>query len=178
MLGVLDDPILDMIELSPEQRKQATASIRLFDKSLASSEEEKQFYRKKLVKNIKLVRDLMKEIRPETLVVEMCPDRYDRWIADVENHPSYEATMQIIHNVLDKDPNRLMSLESIDVENSNLEYLLGIDYCTYRMPCKPVMGDRSYKTSRKRFESKIQMREVYKEALQVAKTAPRTEAEE
>jgi hypothetical protein len=41
---------------------------------------------------------------------------------------------------------------------------MAFDYCSYRLPCKTVMGDRSYKLTRKRFESKKAMLDVYKEA--------------
>ena len=50
-----------------------------------------------------------------------------------------------------------------------MEYLIGIDYCSYRMPCKTIMGDRGYKISKKRYESKLQMLDVYKEALDINK---------
>jgi len=46
-----------------------------------------------------------------------------------------------------------------------MEYLIGIDYCSYRMPCKTILGDRSYKLTMKRFESKKAMLDVYKEAM-------------
>ena len=44
----------------------------------------------------------MRELRPESLVVEMCDDRYEKWLADVIAHPHYEHTVQAIHNILDK----------------------------------------------------------------------------
>jgi hypothetical protein len=46
-----------------------------------------------------------------------------------------------------------------------MEYLIGIDYCAYRMPCKVIMGDRSYQITNKKYQAKINMLEVYKEAL-------------
>jgi hypothetical protein len=73
-----------------------------------------------------------------------------------------------VHNILDKKPEKLVEYEDISVEDSNLEYLIGLDYCTYRIPCTTVMGDRSYKLTRKRFESKKAMLDVYKEAQQLA----------
>lgn len=73
-----------------------------------------------------------------------------------------------MHNILDKKPEKLVEYEDISVEDSNLEYLIGLDYCTYRIPCTTVMGDRSYKLTRKRFESKKAMLDVYKEAQQLA----------
>jgi hypothetical protein len=48
-----------------------------------------------------------------------------------------------------------------------MEYLIGIDYCSYRMPCKTVLGDRSYQLTKKRYESKVQMLDVYKEAAEL-----------
>ena len=46
----------------------------------------------------------MKDLRPDSLVVEMCDERYDRWLADVVNHPNYESTIQEVHKILDNDP--------------------------------------------------------------------------
>ena len=85
----------------------------------------------------------------------MCDDRYQRWLADVVGHPNYDATISHIHKLLDKDPEELKNFKEIDVEDSNLEYLVGIDYCSYRMPCKMVLGDRSYFTTKKRYEGKV-----------------------
>ena len=56
------------------------------------SEEEKN-YNLKIIDNIKLIRDVMRDLRPESLVVEMCDDRYDRWLADVVAHPNYDSTV-------------------------------------------------------------------------------------
>jgi hypothetical protein len=50
----------------------------------------------------------------------------------------------MIHKILDQNPEKLATFDQIDIEDSNLEYLIGIDYCTYRMPCKTVYGDRNY----------------------------------
>jgi hypothetical protein len=57
--------------------------------------------------------------------------------------------------------------EEISVQDSNMEYLIGLDYCSYRMPCKTILGDRSYKLTKKRFQSKREMLDVYKEAMQL-----------
>jgi len=56
------------------------------------SEEEKN-YNLRIIDNIKLVRDVVRDLRPESLVVEMCDDRYDRWLADVVAHPNYVSTV-------------------------------------------------------------------------------------
>ena len=50
-----------------------------------------------------------------------------------------------------------------------MEYLIGLDYCSYRLPCKVVMGDRSYKLTDKKYQAKINMIDVYKEALTLQK---------
>jgi len=72
-----------------------------------------------------------------------------------------------VHNILDKKPELLSEYEEISVLDSNMEYLIGLDYCSYRMPCKTILGDRSYKLTQKRFQSKREMLDVYKEAMQL-----------
>lgn len=55
---------------------------------------------------------------------------------------------------------------SIDKSATHLEFLVGLDVCSYRMmPCKTVFGDRSIKITNKRYKSKVKMLEVYKEAV-------------
>jgi len=113
----------------------------------------------------------MRDLRPDGLVVEMCDTRYDRWLADVVKHPNYESTISSVHKILNKNPQKLAEFEAIEVEDSNMEYLIGIDYCSYRMPCATVLGDRSYLLTKKRFESKIAMLDVYKEAIEIKKSS-------
>jgi len=95
----------------------------------------------------------------------MCEDRNVRWFDDVVSHPKYQDTIKKMYDALDKDPDELKNLKTIDIEDSNLEYLIGVDQCTFRSTCKTKMGDRSYKISKKRYESKIQMLDVYREAM-------------
>ena len=111
-----------------------------------------------------MIRDVLRDMRPDSLVLEMCDDRYERWLDEIVSHPNYDTTMQNVHNILDKKPEKLVEYDEITVDDSNLEYLIGFDYCSYRLPCKTIMGDRSYKLTRKRFESKKAMLDVYKEA--------------
>lgn len=125
-------------------------------------------YRHKLTLNIKLIRSAMLTLRPDALVLEMCDDRFDRWLGDVVAHPNYDTTMQNVNDILEKKPEKLVEYEEISVDDSSLEYLLAFDYCSYRLPCKTIMGDRSYKLTRKRFEGKKAMINVYKEASQLA----------
>lgn len=81
-----------------------------------------------------------------------------------------------MHKILNKDPSKLLLLEELGIENSSLEYLVAIDYCSYRMPCKTVLGDRSYKLTKKRFQSKQAMLEVYKEAASLKDGQKNTES--
>ena len=86
----------------------------------------------------------MRDFRPESLILELCDDRYDRWLHDVVNHPSYDSMIQNVHTILDKKPQKLAEFDEIEIEDSNMEYLIGLDYCSYRTPCTTVLGDRSY----------------------------------
>ena len=94
-------------------------------------------------------------MKPEILVAEMCQDRNERWFEEVVGHPHYHKTISKMYNTLDKDPEELKNLPSIDIEDSNLEYLIGTDQCSFRSACRTTFGDRSYKLTKKRFESKV-----------------------
>lgn len=48
-----------------------------------------------------------------------------------------------------------------------MEYLVGLDYCSFRLPCKMILGDRSYFTTKKRYEGKVKMLDVYKKSLEL-----------
>lgn len=109
----------------------------------------------------------MRNIRPTSVVVEMCDDRYQRWLGDVVSHPNYDATVSQIHKLLDKEPALLRKFDEIDLEDSNMEYLIGLDYCSFRLPCKMILGDRSYFTTKKRYEGKVKMLDVYKKSLEL-----------
>lgn len=59
--------------------------------------------------------------------------------------------------------------------------LVGMDVCQYRMmPCSTVLGDRSIIITNKRYKSKVQMLDVYKEAAAQKKTSkqPKSKAED
>ena len=74
--------------------------------------------------------------------------------------------MSDIHKILDKGkPEQLLGFSQLDIDKSNLEMLVGMDVCQYRMmPCNTVLGDRSIIITNKRYKSKVHMLDVYKEA--------------
>lgn len=164
MIGVFDDPIRQMIPMEEEIEDLTLVSK---DK-LNDSQPDKEEYLQKITYNVKLIRDVMRDLRPDALVLEMCDERFEKWLSEIVAHPNYDTAMQNVHNILTKRPEKLVEYDEISVEDSNLEYLVAFDYCSYRLPCTTIMGDRSYKLTRKRFESKKAMLDVYKEASQMA----------
>ena len=75
---------------------------------------------------------------------------------DLVTHPNYDSTMNKVNKILDK-PNaeaKLLDFDQIDMDKSNMEYLMAFDLCSYRMPCHSVLGDRSMKITKKRFKTK------------------------
>jgi hypothetical protein len=64
--------------------------------------------------------------------------------------------MSDINKILDTDkPESLLNYDQIDIDRGNLEYLVGMDICSYRLPCKTIFGDRSITITQKRFDSKV-----------------------
>jgi hypothetical protein len=50
---------------------------------------------------------------------------------------------------------KLLEYDQLDLDRGNFEYLIGIDICSYRMPCKTIIGDRSIDITKKRYKSKV-----------------------
>lgn len=78
-----------MVPLEKSQRP----NLELVDKDFKEKSADETEYSLKLIDNIKLIRDVVRDLRPESIVVEMCDDRYNRWLADVINHPNYDSTI-------------------------------------------------------------------------------------
>ena len=137
---------------------------------LAGSKTLNEEEQKNVAKNSQLIRDLIKDVKPETVVLEMCQDRYEHWFYDALSHPNYDKTLSDIHQILDSEkPEQLMAYKGLDISktSSHVEFLIGLDVCSYRMmPCKTVFGDRSIKITNKRYKSKVQMLDVYKDVLE------------
>ena len=53
--------------------------------------------------------------------------------------------------------------DQISVNEGNFEFLVGLDTCSYRMPCTTVLGDRYLSITQKRFQAKTHLIELYKE---------------
>lgn len=124
-----------------------------------------------MAKSTMLIRNLIKEVKPEVVLLEMCNERYEHWFFDAISHPNYDHTLMDVHRVLNTgNPSALLAYKGMDLSksSSHLEFLVGLDQCSYRnMPalCQTVFGDRSIKITNKRYKSKVSMLEVYKEAL-------------
>ena len=55
--------------------------------------------------------------------------------------------------------------EQIAVNEGNFELLVGLDQCSYRMPCKTILGDRNLSITQKRFQAKANLLKLYKEQI-------------
>jgi hypothetical protein len=77
-----------MVKVENEESK-----LQLMKKDFKEETVEEKNYNLRIIDNIKLIRDVVRDLRPESLVVEMCDDRYDRWLADVVAHPNYDSTV-------------------------------------------------------------------------------------
>ena len=51
-------------------------------------------------KNAAMIRDFLREMNPEHLVLEMCDERYQDEMQDIIGHPNYDRTMSQVHRLL------------------------------------------------------------------------------
>ncbi len=61
-----------------------------------------------IAENSKLIRDLIKDVHPETVLLELCQDRYEHWFYDALSHPNYDRTLTDVHRLLDSSPEKLL----------------------------------------------------------------------
>ena len=118
-----------------------------------------------IARNAAVIRDFLREVGPEQVVLEMCDERYRDELEDIVSHPNYDRTMSQVHRLLSqKNPRRLLKFEDqIAINQGNFEYLVGLDTCSYRLTCRTVLGDRNLSTTQKRFQSKVGLVQLYKD---------------
>ena len=114
-----------------------------------------------------MIRNFIKDLGAENVVLELCEERYEDEIYDIISHPNYDRTFNQVHKLLSqKKPQRLLKFEDqIAVNQGNFEFMVGLDQCSYRMPCKTVLGDRNLSITQKRFQAKAHLLELYKEQM-------------
>jgi 5-formaminoimidazole-4-carboxamide-1-beta-D-ribofuranosyl 5'-monophosphate synthetase len=114
-----------------------------------------------------LIRDFTRELRADNVVLELCDERYQDELSEVLSHPNYDRTMLQVHKFFDrKKPEILLKYDQIVINEGNFEMLVGLDTCSYRMPCKTIMGDRQYSISDKRYQAKKKLLNLYKEDME------------
>ena len=106
-----------------------------------------------------MIRDFIKDVGAENVVLELCEERYEDELYEIISHPNYDRTFAQVHKLLNqKKPQRLLTIEDIiSVDQGNFEFMVGLDTCSYRMPCKTVLGDRNFSLTQKRFHAKANL---------------------
>lgn len=83
---------------------------------------------------VKMIADFIKDSKPQNVVVELCDERFNTFFNDVMKHPKYEMLIdkfyQVLHN---EEKAKLLSEKSNLIDVKGLEYLIAIDFCSYRM---------------------------------------------
>ena len=62
----------------------------------------------KIANNAALIRNFVKELQAENVVLEMCEERYNDEVYEIVSHPNYDKTFTHVHKLLDKNPERLL----------------------------------------------------------------------
>lgn len=79
-VGLVDDILRDTSDLTADEMVQ---------------------YQLAISKNAAMIRDFIKELAPEEIVLEICDERFQQEITDILSHPNYEKTMKKVHLLLD-----------------------------------------------------------------------------
>lgn len=114
------------------------------------------------IENIKFVSNFLRDCNPNNVVVELCEERFNSHYNEIMKHPKYEAIMEKFYQVLNDDEKiTKLSEKSNLIELKEMEYLIGIDVCSYRLAqCRSVLGDRSYSITKKRMKAKTRLSDI------------------
>ena len=154
----------NMVKLQNFQKKVFAIGVvdDIVDESMVQQSDD---HKVAISKNAAMIRDFIKEVGAENVVLELCDERYEDELYEIISHPNYDRTFNQVHKVLSqKRPQRLLKFEDqISVNQGNFEFLVGLDTCSYRTQCKTVLGDRDLSLTQKRFQAKAHLLELYKE---------------
>ena len=142
----------NMVKLQNFQKKVFAIGVvdDIVDESMVQQSDE---HKVAISKNAAMIRDFIKDVGAENVVLELCDERYEDELYEIISHPNYDRTFNQVHKVLSqKRPQRLLKFEDqISVNQGNFEFLVGLDTCSYRTQCKTVLGDRDLSLTQKRF---------------------------
>lgn len=75
-------------------------AIGVIDDILGVEEEVTKQYQVDVSKNAALIRDFIKDIGAESVVLELCEERYQDELSEIVSHPNYDRTMATVHKLL------------------------------------------------------------------------------
>ena len=123
-----------------------------------------------------MIADFIKDSKPQNVVVELCDERFNTFFNDVMKHPKYEMLIdkfyQILHN---EEKAKLLSEKSNLIDIKGLEYLIAIDFWSYRMlRWRSVLGDRNWSITTKRMKAKNRLSSLIENSDSEAKSESHT----
>ena len=106
-----------------------------------------------------MIADFIKDSRPQNVVVELCDERFNAYFNDVMKHPKYEMLIGKFYQILhDEEKAKTLSEKSNLIDLKGMEYLIAIDFWSYRMlRWRSVLGDRNWTITTKRMKAKSRL---------------------
>lgn len=65
----------------------------------------------KVANNSQLIRNVIKDLQAENVVLELCDERYEEELSDIMGNPNYDRTLAQVHRFLDTKPERLLKYD-------------------------------------------------------------------
>lgn len=77
-------------------------------------------------------------------------------------HPKYEHIINKFYKIINNEEKILKLTEKSDLlELKEMEFLIGIDICSFRIPnCRSVLGDRDWTITQKRMKAKLRLSDL------------------
>lgn len=114
------------------------------------------------IQNVQLISKMAQLSKPQNIVLELWDERFNKNYDPIMKDPKYEVIMSHFQKILDNEEkaNQLSEKSSL-LEMDDLEYLIAIDFCSFRSPnCRSVLGDRLQSITKKRMKAKERLSEL------------------
>ena len=68
-------------------------------------------WKKRIAANAALIRNFTKELQADTVVLELCEERYQDELMEILSHPNYDRTLNTVHRLLTQNPDKLLTFD-------------------------------------------------------------------
>ena len=83
----------------------------IMDDDAQAKKHKTEEFKQEIISNSLKIRNLIKEIQADNVVLELCDERFEEELNQVIQHPNYDRTFSTVHRILDEKPEKLINYD-------------------------------------------------------------------